>query len=154
MTSNVSARVRAKFPLDEAMLEVWAGRLPCPRCRHDCSIIAGFRLRIGELVSDFNLAELGALDLHRAAWFILGPLARAHGIDWQESRSRGQVLANACPKCRAAVGAELDLGAGAYRVRLGSAMQPLDSWRQALFEMQDGKYGRGRRGGEAERRVP
>jgi hypothetical protein len=135
MPTDIGARVRAKFPIDEALVEAWKGELPCPQCKRMCSIIAGFRVRIGALAACFNLAELGALDLHRTAWHMLGPVAKAHGIGWQQSEARrGEVLCNACPHCRAAIGAELHIGEGAYRVMLGARMQPLGLWRWALFE--------------------
>ena len=57
------------------------------------------------------------------------------------SRTVGFFDAAECPQCGAAVGADLDLGAGAYRVMLGSPRQPLDAWRCALFAAEEAETG-------------
>ena len=138
MGDDISARVRAKFPLDEAMLEVWAGQIDCHQCGRECPIIAGFRVFVGGHVSSFNLAELGEFELDNATWLILGPIAKAHRIDWRESKARnGQVLCCSCPACDAILGEQLDIGDWAYRVNLGSVAQPLAMWRRAIFEPGD-----------------
>ena len=135
MKSDIAARVRAKFPLDEAVAEVWMGKLDCERCNRQCSIVVGVRVSIGRYETFFNLAELGEFQVERELCAALGPIAKAHFIDWRDGPSRGgQVLSNGCPRCRSMLGETQDLGPWACREKIGSFEFELSAmWRRAIF---------------------
>jgi hypothetical protein len=135
MTSDVSARVRALFPLDEATAEVWTGKLGCDWCRLECSVVVGVRVSVGRYETFFSLAELGQFQLEREVCAALGPIARAHVIDWRDSPSRGnQVLSNGCPQCRSMLGETVDLGPWACREKIGAfTLELCAMWRRAMF---------------------
>jgi hypothetical protein len=135
MTTDIGARVRAKFPLDTAVAELWAGKLPCDWCKRECPIVVGVRLPVGRCETFLNLAEIGAFELEREVCAVLGPIARAHSIGWRESRSRGcQVLANGCPHCGEMLGERHDPGPWACREKIGDFGVELGlMWRRAMF---------------------
>jgi hypothetical protein len=139
MPTDIATLIRTKFPLDEAVAEVWTGTLECARCKRDCSIVAGIRVSIGGYRSFFNLAELGEFQLERDVCAVLGPIAEAHRLGWQPSEARGRALfCNGCPDCGAILGEHVDLGAWACREKLGAFPIPLHMmWRRAVFEQGD-----------------
>lgn len=135
MATDIGARVRAKFSLDTGAAELWAGKLPCDRCKRECSIVVGVRLWVGLCETFLNLAEIGAFELANEICAVLGPIARAHKIAWRESRSRGrQVLANCCPHCGEMLGDRLDAGPWACAKKIGDFEVELHvMWRRAMF---------------------
>ena len=119
MPSDTGARIRAKFPLDEALVEVFAGRLNCWKCERETPILSGVRVRIGEEWSRFNLAELGEFDQFESLREGLGPIAAHHRIERRFSATRGRdFLCNGCLFCGALLGEYLDFEGWAFAHRL------------------------------------
>ena len=140
MSTDIAARIRAKFPLDEAVADVWAGKLNCTWCGRECPIIVGVRVTVGGYSTFFNLVELGVFEQEKWLCGILGrEITGRHRIWWRWSEARKRdLLSNGCPWCDDILGEHLDIGEWACREKLGSTTVELDMmWRKALFEPGD-----------------
>ena len=141
MATDVGARIRAKFPLDEAVVEVWAGKLNCWSCEREPRIISGIYVFVGRHLSRFNLAEIGELDLFEPIRAGLGALAEDHRLGWRFSKARDrQWLCNGCVHCGAELGEYLDFDDWAFKEKVCSFAVVLDAkWRQAILDPEEAR---------------
>ena len=131
--------LRAKFPIDEAWIEVWEGVTRCEACGRETRFLSSVQVD-GPLRDRFSLAELGAIEgLFDTICEPLLPYIVAYRIAKRPSLARGRwCLSNGCMHCGAFIGEYDDFDAWADKARVETFPLRLDAeWRRAMLEFTD-----------------
>ena len=154
MQTDISARVRAKFPLDTAEGELWAWRVLCPGCGSVALVVTGIWVMVGPptpsgmvLRSRFSLAELGEFGgLFESIMERIAPAVEKCRIARRFSPARGRyLLSNGCRRCGFLLGQYFDMDEVWDKRRIGAFAVPLDEhWRRAVVERGDLERARAR----------
>lgn len=140
MTSDIKARIRARFPLDEAWAEVWTGRIHCPSCGRETRFVSSIQIEHGRWSNRFSLAELGMFgDLFDSLCEPLLPLIFEFRIARRPSVARGRwCLSNGCTHCGAFIGEYENFDDWADKEMVETVPVRLDAaWRRAMLEEGD-----------------
>ena len=149
MASDIGARVRAKFPLDEIPAEVWAGTTECESCGRETRFVSGLEVGLGKWGDRFSLAELGEYEgLFDSICKALESLIVEYRIARRPSLARGRwCLSNGCTHCGAFIGEYEDFDQWADKEKVHAFRLRLDeNWRRAMIEFGDeSRYARARK---------
>jgi len=140
MDADLSARVRAKFPIDDAWGEAWEGCIACWSCGRETRFLSSVRIVVGVHEVRFSLAELGAYEgLFDSICDPLLPFVVDYRIARRPSLSRQRwCLSNGCMHCGAFIGEYENFDDWADRRRVETFPVNMDErWRRTMLEPGD-----------------